>query len=356
MKLRVRRIEKAQDFVALAPIWAQLAEESGQLSPFLSYDWFWCCWHGVWPQRRPEILLIEETGGPVAIVPLMHWTERFYGLPVRTMGFLQCPHTPMMDVLTIADHKKVLATFLDHLVARSDWDTVWLSKIPMSSPAVKTLEELLPGRLPWRRAGALRLPYLAIEGEWGSFVKSAGFKKLHTPLEDQLELAAAINLEEHRAVDLQSPVLQEVLELTRHDRKIDGGIALTKMPRALEFFRELTRRATRNGWLSLWLLRLKDRVIAMEYQLQSDGQVQALHSYQDEAHHALHPRITLRLAILQSLFESGCVHEYRMAPATDSSGFQWANGSHEMAHLKLYRPGLYPRLLCSLEPLVSLGA
>src|SRR5262245_58281050 len=108
MKLRIRRIEKAQDFMALAPAWSELLRASGHTSPFLSYDWFWCCWHGVWPRRRPEILVVEDTSGPVAIIPLMHWREWFCGLPVRCVGFLECPTTPLVDILTVGPHDQVL--------------------------------------------------------------------------------------------------------------------------------------------------------------------------------------------------------------------------------------------------------
>ena len=67
MTLHIRRIDHARDFVALEPIWSRLTDDTGQSSPFLSYDWFWCCWHGVVPQRRPEILVVEDGDTPVAI-------------------------------------------------------------------------------------------------------------------------------------------------------------------------------------------------------------------------------------------------------------------------------------------------
>src|SRR5687767_9185385 len=126
MSLHIRRINKARDFMALGPLWNKLVEKSGQISPIHSYDWFWCCWHEVWPRSRPEILLVEEMGNPIAIIPLMHWRERLRGLPVRCLGFLESPSTPMVDILTVGEHDRVIDTFLDHLANRSDWDMAWL--------------------------------------------------------------------------------------------------------------------------------------------------------------------------------------------------------------------------------------
>jgi hypothetical protein len=126
MSLSIRRIETAREFMALGPLWSELAHESGQTSPFLSYDWFWCCWHGLWPQCRPEILLIGEAGRAVAIIPLMHWRERLRGFPIRCLGFLEYPTTPTAEMLMVAQHERVVEAFLNHLASRSDWDMVRL--------------------------------------------------------------------------------------------------------------------------------------------------------------------------------------------------------------------------------------
>lgn len=349
--LRIRRIERAKDFVALAPLWDKLAQESGETSPFLSYDWFWCCWHAVWPRRRPEVLLIEEAGSPVAIIPLMCWRERLHGLPVRCLGLLECPTTPMVDILTLSEHGRVIKAFLDHLASRSDWDMVCLERLPATSPTLKALEDTLPGRLPWRRVGNLLSPYLAIGGEWTSFygTRSQRLKQTYQHLEDELERAGELRVEEYHAVDPQSPLFVEAMEVTRRSWKADGGGATQTMPRMTEFLSELTRRATKNGWLSLWLLRLNGQAIAMEYQLRTDGKVHALHTDDDPAYRELSPGTILSFAIIRSLFERGCIQEYDMGPCLNADKLQWATGSQERVHLKLYRPALYSRLLHRVE-------
>jgi Acetyltransferase (GNAT) domain len=346
MKLRIRRIEKPQDFMALAPIWAQLAKENGQQSPFLSYDWFWCCWHGVWPQYRPEILLIEDSGGPVAIVPLMHWRGWVFGLPVRYVGFLECPSTPWADVLTVGEHNTVIETVLDHLASRSDWNIAWLRKLPAGSPTLKALVGILPDRFLWCRAGYLRYPFLAIEGDWGHFIdaKNPFIKDFCQRVQDQLQRAGDIDFEEHRTIHLQSPFLQEVVA-TMSRCQPDSSIGVATMPRTLEFFRELTRRAAKNSWLSLWSLRLNGHIIALEYQLRFNGEVHALWTGDDTSCHKFLPRKALQAAILQSLFLDGHVYEYNLGPGIQDDSPWWATAHHETVHLKIYRPGLYSCLL-----------
>ena len=251
-----------------------------------------------------------------------------------------------------------LETFLDYLASRSDWDTAWLQKLPAISPTLKSLEGILPGRLPWRRAGHLLYPYLEIEGDWDRFVdaKHPSGTEFNRKLQAQLNCAGNVSLEEHRTIDLQSPFLQEALAIMNRSRQTDGDVAIATMPRTLEFFRELTRRAAKNGWLSLWSLQLDGHVVALEYQLRSNGKVQALWTGDDPAYRELLPGNVLHLAILQSLFEGGRVYEYSLSPGMQDTYPWWATASHETAHLKIYRPSLYPRLLERLEAAHALGA
>jgi CelD/BcsL family acetyltransferase involved in cellulose biosynthesis len=346
--LHIRRIEKARDFVALAPVWSRVVGDSGQTAPFLSHDWFWCCWHGVWPQRRPEILLVEEAATPIAIIPLMRWRSRVHGLPIRHISFLEWPYTPAVDLLTVHRHDEIIALLLEHLSSRSDWDIARLQKLPAGSPTVGALEQLLPGRLPWRRDGHQASPYVAIDGDWDRFCRSLNspFSDPHQHLHAQLRGAGDFRLEEHRLVDLESSLLREMFACMH---SLDRAQTITSMPRQWEFFRVLSQRAAKNGWLSLWTLKLNGHIIAIEYQLRSHGRVEALLAGEDPAFRHLLPWSALNLAILQTLFQSGCATEYRVGPAMQSDRLWQASGHHQTVHLKLYRPSLYARIVAQLE-------
>lgn len=351
MSLRIRRVESEGEFRSLASAWTDLAARSGQTSPFLSHDWFACCWPAVGPARRPEVLVVEEGGHAVAVVPLMRWKERQRGMPVRRLAFLECPDTPFIDVLVGASAHPVVATLIEHLAARRDWDVVSLQKLPAASPALKELEAALPGRLPWRRAEASVSPYLAIAGDWESFWKgtSQRFKKTCRNIQNRLERAGRVAIEEHTQVDPEGPLFAELLDLSRRSWKGDRGVAIATMPNMHRFFAALTRRASALGWLSLWTLRLDDRLVAMEYQLRHHGRVNALRADFDPALREVSPGSALNFAIARALFERGGVHEYDMGPGLNEYKLRWATDSHEAAHLMLYRPTAYGRLLHLLD-------
>ena len=354
MRLRIRRIERPGDFTALAAAWSELTLVSGQTSPFLSYDWFWCCWHGVWPRRRPEILVIEDGSQPLAIIPLMHWRARLYGLPVRWLGLLAYGHAPMVDMLSVGEHDRVMETFIDHLASRSDWDITWFQRLPATSPMVKALECVPADHLPWRRGGEFLSPYLSIREDWRSFYdrQSVSVQKSHAALWTELERTGDPSIEEHRTVDPWSPLFQETITFICRSSTNGWMVDNDTTSRLPEFSRELTRRAAKNGWLSIWLLKLSGRVISMQYQLHAEGRVQVLWEDHDPAYAAWLPNSILNWAVLQSLFACGWAREYRTVPRPINDRFWWVTGWHELVHFKLYRPSFYSRLLQCIDTLV----
>jgi CelD/BcsL family acetyltransferase involved in cellulose biosynthesis len=349
MTLHIRSINKAQDFVVLEPIWSRLTDETGQTSPFLSYDWFWCCWHGVWPQRRPEILVVEDGDTPIAIIPLMRWRARLNGLPVHYMSFLEWPHGLTADLVTADQSDAVVELFLDHLTSRSDWDIARLQKLQVTSPTLEALEHILPGRFFWRREGYLAYPSVTTDGDWGRFCRtmSNSSADIHRHIPIALQHAGDLKLEEHRLVDPQSSLFQETLAVM--NLHTDGSHVTITMPRQREFFQALTQRATKNGWLSLWTLKLEGHVIAFEYQLRFHNTVQVLAAGEDPSYRALRPWPELNLAILRTLFQSGCTYVYNLGPMVQHDRLWWANGEQQTVHLRLYRPSLYTRLLAQLD-------
>src|SRR6266851_1964364 len=81
--MKTRRVESLAEFETLRSAWAAVVRESGQTSPFLSHEWFTCCWRGAGAARRPEAILVEDrTGRPGA-------THTLEGQPASAAGALR---------------------------------------------------------------------------------------------------------------------------------------------------------------------------------------------------------------------------------------------------------------------------
>jgi len=349
--VKARFVTSLREFDALAPIWRDVTSAGGQTSPFLSHDWFACCWRTAGPNRRREIWVIEDGGGPVALVPLVSRVARIRGLPVRMTEFLDSPDTPFSDFPLAGRLEEVIETFLTSLRSRRDWDVLSLRKLPASSGTWKALETVLPGRFPWRVLGRESSPYLTISGSWEEFLRrqTQRFRKTCRSSENRLWRGREVSLEEHREVDPDGRVFAEVMEVSRQSWKGPRAFAMATMEGMPRFFRELTRRASRNGWLHLWLLRLDGRAIATEYQIRSDDCLHALRADFDQSVAHLSPGAGLNLRIIRSLFEQGVVREYEMGPGMNAYKLRWATGARDALGLEVYAPTPYGRLLHRIE-------
>ena len=346
MTLEVRSLPVPDSSGTVESVWTDLLGRSGETSPFLTQEWFEACCVAL-SDREPELLVVEEQGAPIALIPLQRRTGSHRGLPVRYLSLVDCPDSPVADFIVTGHAEPVVRALVDHLLTRSDWDVLELARLAAGSPTLKALEAELSGRLAWRRAGTDLSPYLAIDGSWKTFygATSQRFKKTARNTHNRLARLGKVVVEEHRALDPDERLFEEVVDLTNRSWKADRGVAIATMPRMREFFAELSRRATRRGWLSLWLLRLDDEPIAMEYQLRADGIVHALRADYDLRFAASSPGSVLNFEIARALFERGDVHEYRMGPGLNDYKMRWATACHETVRIQAYRNGLYPRLL-----------
>lgn len=350
--MKVRRIESLEELEALAPSWHEIAREGGYTSPFLSHDWFVCCWRAAGPSRRPVLLLVEDAAGPVALVPLARWATKLRGLPVRVLGTLDAPDTPFVDWLVVGRPEPAMEAVMAHLVPRRDWDLLVLDKAPADSRVVKTLESGAPGGVHVQRAATIRSPYVAVTSTWESFWEqtSQRFKKTFRSVRNRLGKAGTISAEEHRTVDVGGELFAEALDVSLRSWKGPRGLAMATMPGMPEFFRALTERASARGWLRLWVLRLDGRAVATEYQLEAEGRVHALRADFDAGlPDDLSPGSYLNGHIIRTLFDREGIHEYDMGPGENEYKSRWATGAHETVRLRLFHPGIYGSALHAME-------
>jgi len=349
--VKTRLITSLREFDALAPIWGEVTKEGDQTSPFLSHDWFACCWRTAGPDRHREVWFLEDTAGPVALVPLVRWRTRVRGLPVRMVGFLDAPDTPFVDFPIAGALEETVAAFVRAFRDRRDWDILSLQKIPAHSRTIKALEASLAGELRWRVAGTERVPYLTISESWQQFFRdrTQRFRKTCRNIENRLKRSGAVTVEEHRDVDPEGALFAEAMEVSRQSWKGPRGLAMATMEGMPRFFQELTGRASANGWLHLWILRLDGRAVATEYQIGANGSIHALRADFDSALADLSPGSHLLAEIVRSLFERRCVHEYDMGPGSNDYKLRWATGAHELLTLEAYAPTRYGRLLHTAE-------
>jgi CelD/BcsL family acetyltransferase involved in cellulose biosynthesis len=349
--VKIRVINSLREFDTLAPAWREVTRAGGQESPFLSHDWFACCWRTAGPNRRREVWVVEDTTGPLAFIPLVRQHARVRGLPVRVLGFLESPDTPFTDVPVAGELEAVMGTFLTSLRDRRDWDLFTAAKLPTGSPTLKGLQAAVAGQFPWREGGTMHSPYVTVSGDWEAFFrqKTQRFRKTCRNIENRVHRAGNVSVEEHREVDPDGTVFAELMETSLQSWKGPRGLAMATMDGMPRFFRELTGRASANGWLHVWILRLDGRAVATEYQLRAGGQVHALRADFDATLADISPGAYLNQHIVRALFQRGGVDEYDMGLGTNEYKLRWASGAREVATVDVYAPTVYGRALHRVE-------
>ncbi len=347
----IRSVTSLREFDALAETWREVTTESNQTSPFLSHDWFACCWRTAGPNRRRELWLLEDVAGPIGLVPVVYSKSRVHGLPVRLIEFLGAPYTPFVDFPIARGADEVIAALLDSLCVRRGWDVFSLPKLRIDSATCKALEAALPGKLLWRVTGKIRSPYIETSSTWEEFLRTK-LERLPNPaqpLETRIQDGHRISVEEHREVDPDGPIFSEVMDVSRDGWNVKGGLGIPTMQGIPRFFRELTRRASANGWLHLWILRRDGRAVATQYQIGDHGSVYALRGDFDSSLGTLSPGAYLNFHIAQALFKRRHVREYEIGPCADIYTLRWVSGAHEAVGINIYAPTAYGRLLHGID-------
>jgi len=346
----IRRVTSLREFDDLTDVWRRLTHATGQICPLLSHDWFACCWRTAGPNRRREVWVCEEAGQPVAFVPLVHARVRALGVPVRVIGFLGTAVTPLVDmpVAGAADH--IATALIAELRSRHDWDVVSLPNVRATSMIGKALMAALPGALPWSASPGVATPFVTISGTWDDFVRArhGDVVAAWTRAADSIARRGAIAVEEHRQVDPDGPIFRDLVEVSWAAWPHVGRLATSGSEAASRFLRELTRRASCNGWLRLWMLRVDGRPVATEYQLGANGSVHTVRADHDPSLREHAADVYLRMRIVQSLFERGDIHEYDLPAATAETSALFS-GRHETVTLEVYAPTALGRLLHRLD-------
>ena len=91
--MHIRRISNYTDFLSLKEDWNKLLKESGNDSIFLRHEWFDCWWRShaetYEDAQNLSILLIEDKGKCIGIIPLKTSRVQYRGLKVKKLGFLE---------------------------------------------------------------------------------------------------------------------------------------------------------------------------------------------------------------------------------------------------------------------------
>ncbi len=348
-----RWVRDEATFVALETDWNRLCAAMPQATVFHRHEWFAAAWQWQRHSHALAILVVEQAGLPIAIAPLAkRQAPAGHGLARhRVLEFLLVPDSQCCDLIAPPPH---LPTALPALIyalraIAGEWDQLRLRLLPADSPTVEALYAALAqgGLLPCYAATDSN-PFIALRGGWPMYYagRSRRLKKGNNLAANHLRKAGSIELQHVSGVlsdDQTGKLLHTLTTVSTQSWKRRTGNTLEQAgPGA--FFAALTRTAGRHGWLSVWLLKLNNAVIATEYQLRFGGRVHALRSDFDPAHDGLSPGTYLNWKLIEALFDVAPDERYCFGPGGNPYKQRWAQDAQPLLTLTAWSPSLRGRL------------
>jgi CelD/BcsL family acetyltransferase involved in cellulose biosynthesis len=246
----------------------------------------------------------------------------------------------MCDLITAPENRSaVVVAFCDELhKRRKEWDELTLRFL---SGTASALHEIQTGLELRRHACAVKPQgpnlFVKLDTSWDAYygTRTRSLKKANNLAANRLKKTGQVTVHWVSRDNADSPAihnaLKQVIDISRRSWKQSTGNSLDQ-PGPMGFIETLTAHAARNGWLSLWLLSIDEKILAMEYQLLDAGNVYALRADFDAECEEISPGSHLMRTLLETLFDRG-LQRYYMGPGENAYKTRWTEDSEALYQL-----------------------
>jgi CelD/BcsL family acetyltransferase involved in cellulose biosynthesis len=344
----VVRITEDAEFAALREAWNRIAAESSIASIFLSHEWFDSAWAWRRLDSDLDMMVVRTPSQVIGILPTIRGktaTRR-----ARTLQLLTVPDTQMSDVLAGAEAQARVADALAvALTRRRDWDRLELNYLVPDGGVLRCLAPALRScglRLENHDGG--RNTFIELQGSWSDFyaTRSRRLKKANNLAANRMKKAGEVRIERivEGAADrpAAAAAIEAAIAISSRSWKQGTGNSLDQ-PGPRSFITRLSELSSGRGWMSLWLMHLQGRPVAMEYQLIDNGRVHALRSDFDRDCEDTSPGSYLFRHLLESSFGCGLLRYY-MGPGDNAYKLRWTDQGDPLRRLIVYNRTLRGRL------------
>ena len=292
-------------------------KESGNDSIFLRHEWFDCWWRShaetYEDAQNLSILLIEDKGKCIGIIPLKTSRVQYRGLKVKKLGFLESGLSPCVDVILSSEKEESIREALHFLKKQREWDILILNKLSIKSENYKLLEKILKEEnFMFGIKSSLKNPIIPTVEHWPNFLskRSAKFRKSLRYKLNRAERLSSFQIERISEPNDIKNILPLIFDISKKSWKAKLKQSIADRIVYRDFFRYFTDEAGKMGWINVWLLKNSEDYIAYEYHLMYDGIAYPIGADFDESFHQLSPGSILEYHIIKSLFEDPEVKEY----------------------------------------------
>jgi CelD/BcsL family acetyltransferase involved in cellulose biosynthesis len=307
--LRVEAITDLQTLERHAEAWDNLAFQSVQKTPMISYAWVASHLEFQLDPGMKWVCLCAFDGNELkGVLPVLLRPTRVLGLK-RTEFCPPCSqHTRSVEPAVAEDRSQEIIRALFEALSQvaADWHGVGFTRIPESSPLVKYLSAGNSGIRVIRDFNG-NGAYLNLTGTYGEYIQSLSknFSRNLRRLTSKIELLSDFEILFFSGDRLRDEHLDWFAEVEASGWKGDQGTAILRSPQLMAFYQTLTRRMASRGWLEWHFVRAEGKVIAANMAARMGRTLVLLKiAYRDE-YSSYAPGNVLLNRLIERLYESG---------------------------------------------------
>ena len=356
--LRVEVVTDYRAFLKLEPEWNRLVEEAEIDFPFVRHEWIRADWDTFHHAAPLHIMVVHDSGRPLAIAPLMRERVRMYGLPVRRLRGIAHVYTERFDFILSVRAQECCAAIWTYLVDHAhQWDVLELPHLLARSPTL----DMFPPLAERRRCAVTRWPsaespYVAVRETWDTYCK--GLKKTHR--HDMRKRVA--NLGQHGPLELEVILsdrcmdrdFEDALRLESSAWKGAEGTAIESREDSTSFYRDVIQIAVRNAWLRLYFLKVGGARIAVRIALLFQKKLYMLKAGYDPQYASYAPGHVLSMKILEEAWRLQ-LDEVDFLGDAERWKLDWATDLHRHFWLFVFPDHFKSRLLYHMKVRVMPG-
>lgn len=346
--LKVKWITTFDGFIALKQDWNKLAQHYPDHF-FYRHEWFESAFAWARLDSKLNILCAFVNDQLIAILPLCIKQAQYKGLPYRLAEFLTVPDTQMCDLIIAPDFQALSGKVFQHLLNHRCWDKLRLHYLEPNSHISKLNNQL---NLDGIFLATTKHSMVDMGSSWEAYyqTRSRRLKKGNNHCRNQLQKQGDIRVENISYMP-NDGILNIIKNISQNSWKKKTKTTFDQAgPYA--FISELISTAKQNHWLNLWVLKLNEKAIAYELQIEFNQTVYALRSDYLKEYAELSPGSYLNWQILQRLFEDK-QKRYCMGPGENAYKQRWENQQKQIYTFSLYQSTMIGRITKTIEQRVA---
>lgn len=270
--LTVRVVTDSEEFKSLRETWDSLLAKSSDNNAYLTWEWLLTWWKHYGEGKRLNILLIEEGGRIIGILPLMRVNYGKFPVSLDVLENISSMDPDYSGVILTERKQDCVAALLSYLEERinSGGITFRLSRIAEDSEFLNLMRKQypsLPKSLSLYERALTPCPYILLPLTWDEYLASFSSKTRNT-LRRKLKLLAKEHNIEFRKCSPDDDIPRNVntfCELHQRgwqNRGLSGFLLVAKMR---ELHQDVANLFSGKGWLNLSFLVVDGKAASAVY-------------------------------------------------------------------------------------------